>query len=248
MDIKLINLQKNKLTKQNKLTLEDKKKYFADFFYLGLGLKIVKQDLHLTDSIKDNIDFLCIDESYRLVIVELREGKFTRTIKSGLMYIDYIKENLSQIKMILTDSLGVDIAREVSYDTRLVILTESFNSYDYSSIKCLPYTIEAINYCFLDKNLVFIKEYQNNGCTICGLTVKTNDIVNKLIDFLLSLGDEVNVWGNKNIIVIRKIKAFAFILITDKVNVIIGDKQYTIENSKDLEKVEAKLEKAYDEN
>lgn len=249
MDIKLINLQRNKLAKVSKYSEEDKNKYLSDFLYLGLGLKIVKENLHLTESIKDNIDYLCIDESYRLVIVEKREGKFSRTIKSGLMYIDYINENISKIKMILVDSLGADVAKNVSFDTRLVLLTEYFNSYDYSAIRCLLYNIEAINYTFLDTNLIFVKEYQNHNVNYKNVKVNLNNQVYKeLEDFLLSLGDEVNIWGNGNVITVRKIKAIAYIIFMEDIVVLIGDKQYAIKANKDLEKVKVKLEKAYDEN
>lgn len=249
MDIKVINLQKNKLEKVSKYSLEEKEKYLSDFLYLGLGLKIVKKNISLTDDIKGNIDFLCIDESYRLVIVEKRENKFSRVIKNGLLYIDYIKENLSKIKIMLNDTLGVDVAKNVCFDTRLVILTESFNSFDYSSIKCLPYTIEAINYNFFDNSLVFIKEYQNKNTNYNNYK---GDIKNPLYldleDFLLSLGDDINIWGYSNIITVRKIKALAFIMIDEFITILVDDKQYIIKNIKDLEKVKAKLEKAYDEN
>lgn len=249
MDIKVINLQKNKLEKVSKYSLEEKEKYLSDFLYLGLGLKIVKRNISLTDDIKGNIDFLCIDESYRLVIVEKRDNKFSRVIKNGLLYIDYIKENLSKIKIMLNDTLGVDVAKNVCFDTRLVILTESFNSFDYSSIKCLPYTIEAINYNFFDNSLVFVKEYQNKNTNYNNYK---GDIKNPLYldleDFLLSLGDDINIWGYSNIITVRKIKALAFIMIDEFITILVDDKQYIIKNIKDLEKVKAKLEKAYDEN
>ena len=249
MDIKLINLQKNKLEKPSKFSIEEKDKYLKDFLNLGLGLKVVKTNLHLTDDIKYDIDFLCIDESYRLVIVEKREGKFSRTIKSGLMYIDYINENLSKIKMILVDSLGEDIVKNICFDTRLVILTESFNSFDVSSIKPLPYDIEAINYYFLDKSLVFIKEFQNINTNYKHLNVNYNNkIFRELEDFLLSLGEEVNLFGNLNVVTVRKIKAIAYIIFAGDIIVLIGDKQYIIKSDKDLIKVKEKLEKAYDEN
>ena len=161
MDIKLINLQKNKLEKVSAFTKEQKDKYLEQYLELGLGLKIIVKDYKLTEEINDKIDFLCIDESYRLVLVEKRYGKDSRTIKSGLMFIDYIKEHISNIKILVGDKIGVDILKDICFDSRLVILTESFTSYDYSAIKCMPYTIEAINYYFIEKNLIFIKDYQN---------------------------------------------------------------------------------------
>ena len=77
----------------------EKDKYLTQSLYPGLGLKIIVQDYQLTEEINDKIDYLCLDESYRLVIVEKRFGKNTRTIKSGLLFIDYIKDNISKIKI-----------------------------------------------------------------------------------------------------------------------------------------------------
>lgn len=249
MDIKVINLQKNKLTKVSKFSQEERGKYLSDFLYMALGLKIVKKDFNLCDDIKGNIDYLCIDEAYRLVIVEKRESKFSRTIKNGLLYIDYIKENISKVKMILNDTLGTDISKNVCFDTRLVILTESFNSFDYSSIKHLPYTIEAINYTFLDNNLIFVKEYQNKVTNYINYKGNMNNsLYLDLEEFLLSLGDDVCIWGYNNLITVRKIKVIAFIMITDVITIILDNKQYVISNDKDLEKMKVKIEKVYDEN
>lgn len=249
MDIKVVNLQKNKLSKLSKYTNEEKEKYLFNFLNLGLGLIVIKKDISLTLDIKGTIDFLCLDESYRLVIVEKRVDKFSRTIKNGLMYIDYIKENLSQIKMLISDSLGQDVAKEVCYDTRLVILTESFNSFDYSSIKCLPYTIEAINYAFLDNSLVFVKEYQNKNKEYDLLKGTLSELYLDLEDYLLSLGDEVCLWANKNVVSVRKIKVFSYIILLENELIIyLNNKEYSIKSNKDLDKIKEKLEKAYDEN
>lgn len=249
MDIKLINLQKNKLAKVSNFSKEEKDKYITDFLNIGLGLKIVCKDLELCSDINDVIDYLCIDESYRLVIVEKRVGKDSRTIRSGLMFIDYIKENISQLKMLIGDKMGVDIAKEVCYECRLVILTESFSSYDFSSIKCLPYTIEAINYTFLDKNLIFVKEYQNKKKDFIYYNGFRSSLYMELENFLLSLGEDVTIFGYKNVITARKIKAFAYIIVNQNdINIFINDKKYVIKDHKDLNKLEAKIEKAYDEN
>lgn len=249
MDIKLINLQKNKLAKVSNFSKEEKDKYITDFLNIGLGLKIVCKDLELCSDINDVIDYLCIDESYRLVIVEKRVGKDSRTIRSGLMFIDYIKENISQLKMLIGDKVGVDIAKEVCYECRLVILTESFSSYDFSSIKCLPYTIEAINYTFLDKNLIFVKEYQNKKKDFIYYNGFRSSLYMELENFLLSLGEDVTIFGYKNVITARKIKAFAYIIVNQNdINIFINDKKYVIKDHKDLNKLEAKIEKAYDEN
>ena len=78
MDIKIINLNKNKLLKTNKLTLEEQNKYFKEFLYQGLGLKIVKSDFALTNKIQDKIaDNVLISINIKhLVIFFPRFSKF----------------------------------------------------------------------------------------------------------------------------------------------------------------------------
>ena len=151
--------------------------------------------------------------------------------------------------MLVGDKLGVDLIKDICFDPRLVILTESFSSYDYSAIKCIPYTIEAINYVFLDKNLIFIKEYQNKPSDFIYYNGLRNTLYMELERFLYTLGDDISIFGYKNIITVRKIKAFMFIIPSqDKVTVYLDNKEHIIKNYNDLYKIEDKIEKAYDEN
>ena len=248
MDIKVINLDKNKLLQLNNYSDIEKEKYLMQSLYPGLGLKVIVKDYQLTEEINDKIDYLCLDESYRLVIVEKRFGKNTRTIKSGLLFIDYIKENISKIKILISDVLGSNILKEICFDCRLVILTQSFSSFDFSSIKYLPYNVEAINYIFLEKNIVFVKEYQNKSKDYKNYRGYNNKYFIELEDFLLSLGDEVQLFGYKNIITARKIRPFLYILNNeDSITLYLNNNQYEINNHKDLENVKGLIEKAYDE-
>lgn len=249
MDIKIVNLQKDKVMKYSKYSKEEKEKYLEQNFEQALGLKIIVKEYSLTDEINDKIDFLCIDETNRLTLVEKRYGKDSRTIKSGLMFIDYIKENISKVKMIISDKLGKEYLKDICYDCRLVILTESFTSYDYSSIKSLPYTIEAINYCFLDNCLIFVKEYQNKKREYLYYNGTRNSLYMELESFLLSLGEDISIFGFKNIIMVRKIKLILCILVNqDNMILYMNKKEYIISNYKQLQTIYEKVEKTYDEN
>lgn len=249
MDIKIVNLQKDKVMKYSKYSKEEKEKYLEQNFEQALGLKIIVKEYSLTDEINDKIDFLCIDETNRLTLVEKRYGKDSRTIKSGLMFIDYIKENISKVKMIISDKLGKEYLKDICYDCRLVILTESFTTYDYSSIKSLPYTIEAINYCFLDNCLIFVKEYQNKKREYLYYNGTRNSLYMELESFLLSLGEDISIFGFKNIIMVRKIKLILCILVNqDNMTLYMNKKEYIISNYKQLQTIYEKVEKTYDEN
>lgn len=249
MDIKIVNLQKDKVMKYSKYSKEEKEKYLEQNFEQALGLKIIVKEYSLTDEINDKIEFLCIDETNRLTLVEKRYGKDSRTIKSGLMFIDYIKENISKVKMIISDKLGKEYLKDICYDCRLVILTESFTTYDYSSIKSLPYTIEAINYCFLDNCLIFVKEYQNKKREYLYYNGTRNSLYMELESFLLSLGEDISIFGFKNIIMVRKIKLILCILVNqDNMTLYMNKKEYIISNYKQLQTIYEKVEKTYDEN
>lgn len=249
MDIKVVNLQKNKVAKLSTFTNEEEDKYLSQFLQSALGLKIIVKNYCLSTYINDKVDFLCIDESYRLVIVEKRSEKNTRVIRSALMYIDYIKEHLAEIKLLISDKMGPDILKDICYDCRLVLLTKSFSCFDFSSIKNLPYTIEAINYMFLDNSLVFVKEYQNNRKDYKNYRFEFNHLYYQLEELLLSLGDDVCFFGNGNVVSVRKIKTFMYVINNiDNIIIYLNNKQYIINNEKDLLKLEDKIEKAYDEN
>lgn len=249
MDIKVVNLQSKKLEKTKNISNEDKNKYIHDFLTIGLGLKIIVSDYKLCDSILDKIDFLCIDESYRLVIVEKRNGKNTRVIRSGLMFIDYIKDNISKIKILIGDYLGTSILKDICFDCRLVILTESFTQFDFSSIKCLPYNIEAINYSIFENSFVFVKEYQNMQLDYNNYHNKKNILYNELEEFLLSLGEDISIFGYNGLITIRKIKAIMYVIIKDDSLIIyLNNQKYLINTKRELIEIFDKVEKAYDEN
>ncbi len=249
MDIKVVNLQNKKLEKVKKISNEEQKKYLYEFITIGLGLKIIISDYKLCDSILDKVDYLCIDESYRLVIVEKRIGKNTRVIRSGLMFIDYIKDNISKIKILIGDYLGTSILKDICFDCRLVILTESFTQYDYSSIKCLPYNIEAINYSIFENSLVFVKEYQSKQLDYANYHSKKNILFNNLEEYLLSLGEDISIFGYNGLITIRKIKAFMYVIIKDDSLIIyLNNQKYLINSNKDLMQLYDKVELSYDEN
>ena len=249
MDIKVVSLQKNRVLSVSNYSKEEKEKFLTEYLQSALGLKIIVKDYFLTEEIYDKVDYLCIDEAYRLVIVEKRYGKDSRTIKSGLMFIDFIKENISKIKMLIGDKIGVDVIKDICFDCRLVILTESFTHYDYSSIKSLPYTIEAINYAFIDKNLIFVKEYQNKKNEFIYYNGMRSSLYLELENFLLSLGEDVSIFGYRNVITVRKIKAFMFIIVdANSLILYINNKEYIIDNYDKLNKILDNVEKAYDEN
>ena len=71
----------------------------------------------------------------------------------------------------------------------------------------------------------------------------------ELENFLYSLGDDISIFGYRNVITVRKIKAFMYVIPSqDNVIIYLNNKEYIIKDYNDLYKMEDKIEKAYDEN
>lgn len=246
MDIKVVDIKNNKLL-NNETSNVNHKLMIEKCFESAFGLRIVKKDYQLSSSVHEIVEYLCLDEANRIVIVETKAGKNQRVIKNGLFVIDYIRENISMIKMLMNDIFGVSISKEIDYNPRLVILCDSFNEYDYKSILNLPYNIEVINYHITNNLIVFVKQFQNIKMDF-SYHVGFNHILDYIFDYLLSLGDEVSISSNNKIYVVRKIKAFLYIYITnDLIYVILNNTRYQILKIDDFKNIEKLIEKTYDE-
>ena len=150
--------------------------------------------------------------------------------------------------MLFNDSLGVDVTKNICFNPRLVLLTDSFMHYDMKAIENLPYNIEAINFRFIDNDLVFVKTYQNMQIEM-DKTFKENELVQNLIMVFVNMGEDISVWSNKNIITVRKIKAISYIIVNNEELIVsLNNKQYIVKDGKDIKKLESKIEKVYDEN
>ncbi len=251
MDIKIVNLKTKKIEENKKIDKIKVYKILEKYFFDILGLTIIDTDYCLEKDQKNIVEVLALDEDYRLVIVEYRFGKFSRTIGQALMQMDYINNNQSQIQMLVVEKMGSEHVHEINYKPRLIVLSESFNSYDFNAINKLPYTIEAITYSFIGDNLVLVKQYQSRSIDHFSFSFKftTNSmryLYDELNDFVLSLGDEVIEYGYNNILSYRKIRNFMYVVLKDKIQVYIGKKEYIINNNRDLEKIKPLIEKVYD--
>ena len=71
-------------------------------------------------------------------------------------------------------------------------------------------------------------------------------LFDELVNFLLSLGDEVTLFANGNVVFVRKIKTFMYIVFEEGLNIFMNNKMKQIKSIKDLEKAFLDIEKEYD--
>lgn len=251
MDCVFLNNKKN--NKEYKKQVFDKLTYkkfveenLEDFF----GCSLICSDYLINKESNLKIDTLGIDDNYQIVIFEYKLNKFDRLIDKGLMIIDYINENLSEFKMLMNDVLKEE-AKNVIYKVRLVIVGESFHKYDGFSISKLPYNIELVSLNVYNKDYVLIdKKHVSRNLDLSDLKYVFNKEVkllfDSLIDYLISLGDEICLFASGNVIFVRKIKTFMYIVFEEKMSVFLNNKMININCFNDLERIEKIIENEYD--
>ena len=252
-DIKLFDLKNKKEIK--KVNVFDVKEIIEEHLLDVFQIEVIAKDLRIDENSNDAISYLGLDDNMQLVIIEYRYGKFGSLTKKGLFYIDYIKDHISRLKMLIND-YKKGIAETINYNARLVVFCDDANSYDHYAIKHLPYTIELIQLHFYDSCVAFEKVYQSKNIDHTSLKINLKTLPNYelykyISDYILSLGDEVIETGNMNYIYYRKMNTFAYLIFEDKLklSILLNNKyiSYEITDVDAFDKIMSLVEKSYDE-
>lgn len=245
-----MNLKTNKEEKVKQKTKEETIEILEEHVSF-LGLTTIEKNYWINHDQNYKIDLLAIDEDYRLVVLEYRFGKWSRTIQNGLIYIDYIQEHLSEFKLLIADHFGKEFSKKVHYVPRLIILTESFHFFDYQAIQKMPYLIEAIHFRFMGQYLIFEKHFQSksidHSIVPCIFSSEQDEnLYHELSDAVLSLGEEVVETSYGSYLSYRKIRPFFAVSLEDGIKVYLRKKMIPIESSEDIEKILPELGEVYD--
>lgn len=258
-DLKLINLRTNNLLSNQKLSLTKLQELVEAKAEEVFGLRVIASNYMINSNNNEYIETLAIDENYNIVIIEYRNGKFSKVINKSIVFVDYIKNNISQFKILINDKLGLSEGKQVKFNPRIIIIGDDFNKYDEVAIKQISkIAIDLIKYQMFDKtHLLFEKNYQS-------ITVNhqqfTYEFANReyyslyrlINDFTLSLGDEVVETGIDDYINYRRIKNFMYVTFINGVEISLKlhnkYKVYMVKNERDFNKLQGLIEQAYDEN
>lgn len=253
-DIRIHNLKTNQNVEKTKYSKLDIQAIIESISKDALGIDILKSNYKINEGTNEVISSLGLDENYNLVIIEYRFGKFGQVINKGLIYIDYIKEHQSFFKLLVKEIKGEEIAKQVNYNSRLVVIGDDFNKFDDYAIKQMPFPIELIKFQIFNKDYcLFEKIYQSkNIVKLFNNNIFDNKLYKAISDFTLSLGDEVIEYCYNGFIAYRKIKNFMYITFDNNVNCSILQnnqyKTYKVKCEKDLDKIYNFIERSYDEN
>jgi len=252
MDNKLFNLKNNNNLILSKISTKELQDLVEKNMSTLLGLQLLESNYMLDRSTNDYIQTLAIDSDRRLVIIEYREGKFSRVINKALVQIDYIKDHLSIFKLLCHDKFG-DNNKYINYNARLIVIGESFHKTDGDTIRKLPYDIDLIKYDIFDKDYLLLnKTYTSRNINLANfdaeISKREQEIIGDLINYVLSLGEEISITYFENVISFRKIKTFMTLGIGSQLALTLldGNRTYILKDLKDIENIEKDIEDNYD--
>lgn len=221
-----------------------------------LGLQLVISNYKVESHQQEIIETIAIDENYQLTIIEYRYGKFGQTINKGLFYLDYIKNNVSEFKILVSDKLNKKIANQVFYNPRLICIGDDFNRYDEYAVSQLRHDIDLIKiqsftkgYIILEKAVQGIKQFKYNDVNH---SITNDELLQEIRKFVLSLGDEVVESEFGSFICYRRIRNFMYITIDNNLTIQLrlqgSYRAYQVNTLGEFNRLKTNIESAYDQN
>jgi predicted transport protein len=265
-----------------------------------LGIRFVASEYSTGKTHGGRIDTLGIDENGCPVIIEYKHATNQNVINQGLFYLDWLLDHKAEFQLRVMEKFDKKIADEIEWSfPRLLCIAGDFTKYDSHAVQQINRNIELIKYRkFGDHLLLFElvnassgKEPINDTTTgsqktgtvqktideiILEISTSLRDRFDALKEFLLALGDDVQIKTLKYYIAFKRIKNFASVVfspqketiyIYTKVNIEnitledgftrdvsnighygTGDLEIRIKSDDDLEKAKHLLLKSYENN
>lgn len=253
-DIRVLNYKKKEVYAKKKLDPKTIQSIVETQSVPIFGAKFVASNYILQNNNREIIDTLLIDENNQLVIVEYRMDVFGQVVNKALFLLDYMQKNKSEFKILLTDVLGSEYARDAFFPARILVIGEDFNRYDEHAIAQLGLDISLVKCITLQKDLlVFEQSTSSVKIEYNKIDSKQGHLIRAVSDFILSLGDEVSEVSFGAFTSFRKMQVFAYLLISSEILTLRlkeknGYKAYEMDSVVKFEKVKAKIVKCYESN
>lgn len=252
-----------------------------------LGIRFLATEYTTGKTHGGRIDSLGIDENGCPVIIEYKRAMNENVINQGLFYLDWLMDHQAEFKLLVLEKLSEK--EEIDWSApRLLCIAGDFTRYDEHAVQQINRNIELIRYRKFGEDLLLLDlvnaSSAQNGPSIRG--VKTvSDYLDKadkdqkdrfeaLKDFLIGLGDDVQMKTLKHYFAFKRIKNFACVEIHTQTKQILvyakvdpdsitlekgftrdmkniwhfgsGDLEITISSDADLEKAKDLLIKSYE--
>ena len=198
-----------------------------------LSVKFLASEFTTDAAHGGRMDTFGIDENFCPVIIEYKRTTNENVINQGLFYLDWLMHHRKDFEWLVMEKLGKDAALSIEWGSpRLICIAGDFTKYDEHAVKQINRNIELIRYKKYGDDLLMLDLVNASTATVSsvvsengtgensrrGKTVseyledastEIKDLFEALKDFLIGLGDDVQIKTLKNYIAFRRFKNFA---------------------------------------
>ena len=187
-----------------------------------LGIRFLATEYTTGKTHSGRIDSLGIDENGCPVIIEYKRAMNENVINQGLFYLDWLMDHQAEFKLLVLEKLSEK--EEIDWSApRLLCIAGDFTRYDEHAVQQINRNIELIRYRKFGEDLLLLDlvnaSSAQNGPSIRGVKTVSDhlakadkdqkDRFEALKDFLIGLGDDVQMKTLKHYFAFKRIKNFA---------------------------------------
>lgn len=201
-----------------------------------LGVRFLASEFSTGREHGGRMDTLGIDENGCPVIIEYKRATNANVINQGLFYLDWLVTHRGDFEMLVLKNLGQTAAESVEWSApRLICIAGDFSRYDEHAIKQMNHNIELIRYVRFGEDLLMLEQVNAVSASVSGGATQTDgpgsmpsrgrtksisdyldqadpeltDRYEALREYLMNLGDDVQMKTLKVYIAFKRIKNFA---------------------------------------
>ncbi|WP_417783989.1 DUF5655 domain-containing protein [Terasakiella pusilla] len=209
-----------------------------------LGIRFLASEFSTGKEHGGRMDTLGIDENGCPVIIEYKRATNENVINQGLFYLDWLMDHQKDFEWLVMETYGKEVAESVEWSApRLLCIAGDFTKYDGHAVKQMNRNIELIRYRHYENDLLLLDlvnaassnqgHAAGSGTTTSASTHRTvtqglesasqslRDRFEGLKDFLLGLGDDVQVKTLKNYVAFSRIKNFACVEVRNNLDCVL---------------------------
>ena len=246
-DVKLFKISNNDVSEISGKSVELEKslqnlieKHLETF----LGVRFLANEYPTGKSHGGRIDTLGIDKNGCPVIIEYKRTLSHNVISQGLFYLDWLLDHKANFELLVLDKYNKKTKDEIDWSSpRLLCIARDFSNYDKPSLRQINKNIELIKYKQFGNELLLFEfadsisaeamsdspDHKATGKTkdktisqiLDELNEDLRDRFERLEDFLLGLGDDVQMKTLKYYIAFKRIKNFSCVEVHTQKNVIL---------------------------
>jgi predicted transport protein len=243
------------------------------------------------------MDTLGIDENGSPVIIEYKRSTNENVINQGLFYLNWLMGHRRDFEWLVLNRFGMEQAKAVDWSgPRLICIANDFTRYDEHPVKQMDRNIALIRYRRFEGDLLLLEQlsstvssrpavmtdagvlqakpkYKTMADYLASATSEMLDRYHLLTDYIINLGDDVQMKMLDYYVAFRRIKNFASVEVRNQANKILcyvkvdpetvtledgftrdmrgkghfgtGDLEITIRNDADFEKAKPLLDRSY---